>query len=291
MNLEKESQPSVENIVAVESHIHNHPPILKPFHGFGHLLVKEPIRSRDGSRSHTMMDKLNPQVFEPTPQQRLGYFSPDRITKTITTSNNPLQTETGQLGASAMKLNLPGVSQIMSGDLLSTTENIKLRVFAEYFSMIDDLVLVADKQFNIIANNHTSRNVNFIVSRLKRRFNQEFLSKPGATLDQLFQELPNDQLQCLNETVTSLLNIFSIFDYKKNKTDPIKLESYREDKIDRILKVLDRFDTRLRISNKPEPTSCSDILLPKASSKKLHRLKTSMRTVPVTKDNIVVVFC
>lgn len=280
-NLQRTHTLPSENPVPLESHIQERPYNQNPFMAFYTntiALSKDGNRALNPSKHHTVIEKPSGFNFE-DPLPRPSSYSPEPLQK-IT---NNLYPDT-LVGAENRKSGI-GLQHSMI-DNLSTTENIKVRVFAEYFSMIEDLVLVADKKFNLIANNHTSRNVNTIVTRIKKRFNQHYLSKSGSTLDQIFQELPNDQLQCMTNTVSSLLNIYTMFDYKKNKFDPFKIIEFREAKIERILKVLERFDNGVRISNKQDQNANKETK--HKTLKKLHRLKSSMRALPINKDNVVV---
>jgi signal transduction histidine kinase/CheY-like chemotaxis protein len=165
-------------------------------------------------------------------------------------------------------------------------ENIKLRVFAEYFSMIDELVLVADKRLNVINSNHSPRNANFVVNRIRKRFNITNFTKPGATLDQLFRYLPADQLQCGNDTVSSLVTLFSSFDYKKNKLILEKMEGYKKARIDSILQVIESLQTGIKLSNQTEKDNkITNPKQPLRAAKTLGKVKSSMKAI--NKNNVV----
>lgn len=172
---------------------------------------------------HTMTPKLIPRYLPKT-------LPPIEIT-----ASNSFQ----------RSVNLHGMSNI--------AEQTKVRVFSEYLSMIEDLVLVVDKYFNLIANNYNSKTAGSVINKLKKRVDRVQLSRPGALLTDLFCHLENDHtdhIKCNPDTVNSLITLYTCMEYKKYKMDPEKKSEYEAKKIDKILNTIEMLENGIKLSSK-----------------------------------------
>ena len=200
------------------------------------LKDEDAIRNKGNYGKHlTVNDRFN-IIDGASKETRKGYYSP----------YNP-------------KVDLASISLKYSGSILAesnfmSTETIKAKVFTEYFSMIDDLVLVADMQFNIISNNYSPKIVESVIKKFnmqKKRVNIENLIAPVGTihLDECFRFVENEMIKCSEETIMNLIDIYSVLNYKQKKYNPEDVQRFKELKIESILKKIEILDNGIKISN------------------------------------------
>lgn len=172
-------------------------------------------------------------------------------------------------------------------DIGISPETIKARVFTEYFSMIDDWVIVADMKLNIVSNNYSAKIVDNVVNKFnkqKKRINVQNLTgnNPNITLDECFKFVEREQIRCTEETIMNLIDIYSMLNYKQKKHSSEEVEKFKENKILPILKYIENLDSGIKISNKQEENVHS------SGFKKVSKLKSSMRAINIKNSNLTV---
>ena len=170
-----------------------------------------------------------------------------------------------------------------------STETIKAKVFTEYFSMIDDLVLVADMKLNIISNNYLPKIVESVIKKFnmqKKRVNIENLIAPVGTihLDECFRFVENEMIKCSEETIMNLIDIYSVLNYKQKKYNPEDVQRFKELKIESILKKIEILDNGIKISNKQEENVQNSL------SNSVSKLRSSMKAINVKNSNLTVTY-
>ena len=172
-------------------------------------------------------------------------------------------------------------------DLLVHAEKVKARVFTEYFSMIDDWVIVADMKLNIISNNYSAKIVDNVISKFnkqKKRINVQNLNglSPGVTLDGCFKFVDREQIRCTEETIMNLVDIYTMLDFKNKKLNNEDMQRFQDKKIVGILKSIENISKGIKISNKQEENSQS------SKFKKVNKMKSSMRAINIKNSNLTV---
>ena len=172
-------------------------------------------------------------------------------------------------------------------DSLVHAEKVKARVFTEYFSMIDDWVIVADMKLNIISNNYSAKIVDNVISKFnkqKKRINVQNLNglSPGVTLDGCFKFVDREQIRCTEETIMNLVDIYTMLDFKNKKLNNEDMQRFQDKKIVGILKSIENISKGIKISNKQEENSQS------SKFKKVNKMKSSMRAINIKNSNLTV---
>lgn len=172
-------------------------------------------------------------------------------------------------------------------DSLVNAEKIKARVFTEYFSMIDDWVIVADMKLNIISNNYSAKIVDNVISKFnkqKKRINFQNLNGlgPGVTLDGCFKFVDREQIRCTEETIMNLVDIYTTLDFRNKKLNKEDMQRFQDKKIVGILKSIENISKGIKISNKQEESSQS------SKFKMINKMKSSMRAINIKNSNLTV---
>lgn len=172
-------------------------------------------------------------------------------------------------------------------DTTMSPESVKARVFSEYFSMIDDWVMVADKRLNIISNNYSAKIVDNVINRFntdKKRINTQNLlpGNEALTLDECFKFVEKEQMRCSKETVMNLIDIYGVLGFKQKKYVQEEIEKFKEANVFSILKKLEVLDSGIKLSNQQEEHAEKSVL------KKINMLKSSMRAIYVKNSNLIV---
>jgi hypothetical protein len=166
-------------------------------------------------------------------------------------------------------------------------EVIKARVFTEYFSMIDDLVIVADMKLRIVSSNFSAKIIENVVSKFnkyRKRINMHNLRDNGGpiNLEDCFTFSESDQISCNEETVMNLIDIYTVLGYKLKKHVPEEMKRFKDAKIDRILRFIESLESGIKISKKEEEHAQS------SHFRKISKLKSSMRAINIKKSNLTV---
>ena len=142
----------------------------------------------------------------------------------------------------------PHQESIIKGDklvgLLNESQNqadqLRARVMTEYFSMIEELLLVADQKLTLLSNNFSPQIWKNVVKLIKNRFKVKTLqlSDNLDSLESLFVKGYTEPLYCSEDTVINLFNLYSIFEYETLKT--IKKSFFKERKLERVLSVIEK---------------------------------------------------
>lgn len=216
------------------------------------------LRNNTNTKHPTMMEK----GYIPIEENKKGYFTPD---KKIEPNSNQHR----------MNPN--------SNDM--SPEVVKARVFAEYFSMIDDLVIVADMKLRIISNNFSAKIIENVINKFnkhKKRINMHNLKADGGAtnLDDCFNYSDVDQFRCNEQTVMNLIDIYTVLNYKLKKHIPEEMKRFKEAKIDRILRFIESLESGIKISKREEEQA--------THLRKISKLKSSMRAINIKKSNLTV---
>ena len=190
---------------------------------------------------------------------------------------------------SMLQSQLPEEGIFNSNRNMDTSYNSNLRPAAqttaklliEYFSMVDELILVANSQMKVIASNFSERIMDNVVSKMASRFAIENMveGKEGNfEMENMFREMKKDMMFCGNETYGNLIKIFEIFNYEETKQK--KKEKYKKKKIDRILKYISNLKEENRISDSKEPR----LRLKNAAN----HVMSSLQAADLTRDNLMV---
>lgn len=232
-------------------------------------LPKESYRNTLGVKHFTMIQKPDLRLEEGS---RKGFYSPER--------KHP----EGAAGS-------PNQLKLLPKDTIElSAETIKAKVFTEYFSMIDDLVIVADMKLKIISNNYSAKIIENVIRKFnkhKKRINMQNL-KPdsgNANLECCFNMLEKDQIRCNEETVMNLIDIYTVLNYKTKKLSEEEMKKFQDAKVDKILRIIEGLESGIKISKREEDEEKS------TNFKKISKMKSSMRAINIKKSNLTVRIC
>lgn len=166
-------------------------------------------------------------------------------------------------------------------------EPIKSRVFSEYFSMIADLVLVADVKFTIIHNNYSHKIRESLINKLNKqqtRFNMLNIMETNPSrhikLDQCFNAVEREQLQCGEETINNLIKIFNVIGYRSKKHVEEEMNRFRDSQLLGILKTIEDLENNIKSSNNQSKKSTSS----RFNNPNKSKIKSSVRTIYVKRN-------
>lgn len=129
------------------------------------------------------------------------------------------------------------------------TDQLRVRVMTEYFSMIEELLLVADQRMTLITNNFSPQVWKNVVKLIRNRFKVKALqfADNADNLEAIFVNGHSDPMYCGEDTLFNLFSLFSIFDYQNTK----KLQQgslQKEKKIDKVLSVLEKLQNTTKLN-------------------------------------------
>ena len=250
-----------------------------PISHLSNLLIEENDKAPISSITSHIRDKVSGNSAKPQSmiqnkyrtneyprEAKKGFYSPDNKNE-LNNSNHH-------------KLN----QKDMSPDM------VKARVFTEYFSMIDDLVIVTDMKLQIVSNNFSAKIVENVISKFnkhKKRLDMHAIqSETGPVqLDQCFKFFEKDQIRCNEDTLKNLIDICTVLNYKKKKHNPEDMKRFKEVKIDRILRLIENLENGIKISKRQEDSGNNP-----NHFKKITKLKSSMRAINIKKSYLTVIF-
>ena len=223
---------------------------------------KEPRGASQSTKHHTMIDKGTLNVEEFSKDHKKGFYSPEK-------KSDP---------------NTANQYRLLHKDQASVSpELIQARVFAEYFSMIDDLVIVADMKLKIISNNFSAKILQNVINKFnknQKRINMHNLKAEGTDvyLDHCFLFTESDQIRCNEETAMNLIDIYT----KLKKHHPDGIKRFKDSKLERILRCIESLERGIKISKREEEKDQS------SHFRKISKLKSSMRAINIKKSNLTV---
>jgi len=210
---------------------------------------------------------------------------------TVSVMDMPQQTNSTLVGKTLLQTKLPtlGMQELNKSDKLGSFllnesyhvgEAIKIHIFTEYFNMMEELLLVADSKLNIIANNYSYKLYEKVVKKLHKRFIMTNLQQTDKelSLQDMFEELPNDSLQCGEETINYLISVYQTFDFANTKVS--RAEYYRRKKIDQILNLIENLETGVKISKRQEESHTMK------TNKKVTGLRSSVRAINLSGNSL-----
>ena len=166
------------------------------------------------------------------------------------------------------------------------TDQLRVRVMTEYFSMIEELLLVADYKMALLTNNFCPQIWKNVVKPIRNRFKVKALqlADNADSLEGLFVNSHADPLYCGEDTIFNLLSLYSIFDYPNAKVTQRAV--FKEKKLDRVLSVIEKLQTWGRVSKSPYQQEPIVGFL-----KEFKRISGSVRGIDFKSKNKIVLDC
>lgn len=157
---------------------------------------------------------------------------------------------------------------------------IKMRLYSEYFSIIEDLVVISDSDFHIIMSNFNNEICRRVIKKMPRIFSSSFVQSPESitNLGECFYENYEGSMNVPEETVHNLISLAAVFDLKEECESQSKLAMLESKKILKCLKAISRLDHGVRKSKEDEMPSNS---FGKGHEKKF---RSSLRAINITKQ-------
>ena len=166
--------------------------------------------------------------------------------------------------------------------------NNTAKMLIEYFSMVDELILVANCQMKVIGNNFSEKIMGTVVSKMPKRFDIEALQEGKdkvLDLEAMFQELESDSCFCGLETCSNLIRIQEdlLNDSPRESRTPSREDFLKSRKVDGIIKSISMLREEMKKAEAKEPRL--ELI------NKTNKVLSSLQAADLSRDNLVVGSC
>lgn len=130
-------------------------------------------------------------------------------------------------------------------------DSLKSQVITEYFSMIEELILVADQQLNLMLSNFSPDIWKNVTKPIRERFKvkQLQLADISDPLEGIFSRNMLEPIYCGEDTIVNLIALYKVFEFGSRKVE--EKEYFREKRLDRILTMIEKLDVTTKIGKSP----------------------------------------
>ena len=128
---------------------------------------------------------------------------------------------------------------------------LKSQVISEYFSMIEELILVADQRLNLMLSNFSPDIWKNVTKPIRDRFivKQLQLADISDPLEGIFSRNILEPIYCGEDTIINLIALYKVFDFGSRKVE--EKEYFREKRLDRILTMIEKMDVTTKFGKSP----------------------------------------
>lgn len=205
----------------------------------------------------TQIDQVNYNYIS-SPSQNLEKLleriNNDKNSSYMFGKNNTGQTDKNKADAQIElkdTLKLEGFNSLLNETDKVQDAALRSRIMSEYFSMIEDFILVADHKLSLMLNNFSPQIWKSVIKKIKNimKFKELQFADFSDGLESLFTKNYVEPIYCGEDTIINMINLYKVFDYSARKVKDI--EYFKDRKLDKILSVLEKLEKTTKISLNP----------------------------------------
>lgn len=204
----------------------------------------------------TQIDQVNyNNISSPSQnlEKLLERINNDKNSSYMFGKNNTGQTDKNKADAQIElkeTLKLEGFNSLLN-ETDKVQDALRSRIMSEYFSMIEDFILVADHKLSLMLNNFSPQIWKSVIKKIKNRmkFKELQFADCNDGLESLFTKSYVEPIYCGEDTIINMINLYKVFDYSARKVKDI--EYFKDKKLDKILLVLEKLEKTTKISLNP----------------------------------------
>ncbi len=126
-------------------------------------------------------------------------------------------------------------------------DRIHSKILSEYFTMIEDLIVLVDEELVIVSNNYSAKPELNIPSAIRSSIglSADARLKVGTSLSENLDLVRNSPTKCNEQTLRQLAKISEALEFKRRKADYYHLKKFRQNEIDTCLFEIEKHEELL----------------------------------------------